>query len=176
MPIVRVLVGLVVLTLGRRLFWLFVGAVGFVAGIAFATRFFQGQPDWVILLFALAAGLLGALLAIFLQQLAIGLAGFVGGGYVTVYLLNVLGWGPGRYAWLPFVIGGIVGIVLVLALLDWALIVLSSLTGASLIVEAIHLRPAISGLLFILLFVVGVAIQASAMHRDRSRPGPPAEA
>lgn len=176
MPIVRVLVGLVVLTLGRKLFWLFVGAVGLVVGIALATQFFRGQPDWVILLIALGAGLVGALLAIFLQQVAIGLAGFVGGGYITLYLLNVLGWGPGRYAWLPFVIGGIIGIVLVVALFDWALIILSSLTGASLIVQGTHFRPALTGLVFILLFIVGVAIQARLMHSDRSKPAPPAEA
>jgi hypothetical protein len=176
MPVVEVLVGLVVLTLGRRLFWLFVGAVGLVAGITLATQFFRGQPDWVILLIALGAGLLGALLAIFLQQVAIGLAGFIGGGYIAIYLLNVLGLGPGRQSWLPFVIGGIIGIVLVVALFDWALIVLSSLTGASLIVQATHLRPAITGLAFILLFVVGVAVQASLMHGGRSRAAPPAEA
>jgi len=170
MNILRILIGILVLALGRRLFWLFVGVVGFAAGATLAARYFQVEPEWLILVIALAAGLVGALLAVFLQQVAIGLAGFVGGGYIALYLVNALGWAAGRPPWLPFVIGGIIGLVLMILLFDWALIVLSSLTGAGLIVEALQLRPAIEGLLFILLVIVGVVIQAGLLRRYRSEP------
>ncbi len=168
MNILRILIGILVLTLGRRLFWLFVGVVGFALGFTFATDLFQGQPEWLIIVIALGVGLLGALLAVFVQQIAIGVAGFVGGGYITLTVANALGWDPGPAAWLPFLIGGIIGLVLMIVLFDWALIILSSLVGASLIVQAIQLREPLEIALFVILVVVGIVVQAGLMRRDQA--------
>lgn len=178
MDIVRILVGVALLILGRRLFWLFVGLVGFVAGITLATQFLSGQPDWLVLVIALVAGLLGVLLALFLQQLAVGVAGFVAGGYIIVNLLSMLmGETDQLLYWLIFLIGGIIGAVLVILLFDWALIVLSSLTGATLIVQAAGLNPTLTLVLFVVLLVVGFVIQASSMtEREQPPPAPRAEA
>jgi hypothetical protein len=177
MDTLRILMGAVVLVLGRKLYWLFVGAVGFVLGFALATRFLSGGSQWVILVIALAAGLLGALLAAFLQQAAIAVAGLIGGGYAGFILAGMIGWDAGRLVWVPVIIGGILGVVLVVALFEWALIILSSLTGAGLIVEATQFRAPIAGLLFVALLVVGIGIQAGLMRgeRRRSEPGPPVE-
>jgi hypothetical protein len=177
MDIVRILAGIVLLTLGRKLFWLFVGVAGFVLGFVLATQFLSGQPDWIVLVIALVVGLVGVLFALFLQRLAVGVAGFIAGGYILINLLNALGWQTGQLAWLPFVIGGIIGAVLVLILFDWALIILSSLTGATLIVQTLHFGSLIMALAFIVLLVVGIMIQASMMTRQEpSVPAPPAEA
>jgi hypothetical protein len=177
MDTLRILMGAVVLVLGRKLYWLFVGAVGFVLGFALATRFLSGGSQWVILAIALAVGLLGALLAVFLQQAAIAVAGLIGGGYVGFILAGMVGWDAGWLMWVPIIVGAILGVVLVVALFEWALIILSALTGAGLIVEAAQFRPSIAGLLFVALLVVGIGIQAGLMRgeRRRSRPGPPAQ-
>jgi len=177
MDTLRILMGAVVLVLGRKLYWLFVGAVGFVLGIALATRFLSGGSQWVILAIALAAGVLGALMAVFLQQAAIAVAGLVGGGYAGFVLAGMVGWDAGWLMWVPTVIGGILGVVLVVALFEWALIILSALTGAGLIVQATQFRAPIAGLLFVALLVVGIAVQAGTMRGEqrRSRPGPPAQ-
>jgi hypothetical protein len=168
MDFVRIAVGAAVLALGRKLYWLFVGVVGFASSFALATRFLSGRPDWMILIIALAAGLLGALLAVFLQNVAIGIAGFLAGGSIGVALANVIGWDPGRFQWVPFLIGGVVSLVLVLALFDWALIVLSSLAGAGLIVQAIDVRRLLAAVVFVALVIVGIAIQAGMMRSDRT--------
>jgi hypothetical protein len=170
MTIFRILAGVALLTLGRKLFWLFVGMIGFVVGISLAGQFLRGQPDWVILIIALAAGLLGALFALLLQRLAVWLAGFIAGGYIAISLLSALGWGTDRLPWIPFIIGGIIGAVLVMVLFDWTLIVLSSLTGATVIVQETHFGRPIMVLLFVVLFAVGILIQASLMRQDRSPP------
>jgi hypothetical protein len=75
------LAGIALLLAGRRLFWLFVGVVGFFAGLRFALQVLGPRADlrWIV---ALAAGLLGIVLAIALQRLAVALAGFFVGGYV----------------------------------------------------------------------------------------------
>src|ERR1041385_6355086 len=79
LPIISVLVGLALLLFGRRLFWLFVAALGFAIGLQLAPYLSQNPPLWLSLLLSLGLGLLGALLAVVLQKLAIAIAGFLVG-------------------------------------------------------------------------------------------------
>ena len=67
--------------------------------------------------------------------------------------------------WLALVGGGIIGLALALAVLDFAFIFLSSIAGAELIVQAINLNPTTSFVLFATLFGVGVAIQLGMLRR-----------
>ena len=174
MAVIRFLVGGILLALGRQLFWFFVAAAGFVVGLNLATRFLAGRPDWLVILIALAAGLVGALLAVFVQQLAVGVAGFVIGGFIAVSLLDAFNLSAGRLTWLVYLVAAVIGAILVLALFDWALIVLSSLAGAMLMVNALSLPPALQVLTFLGLVVAGIAIQAALMQRhpppDQVRP------
>ena len=166
MILLRILAGIALLVIGRRLFWLFVGLIGFIAGIHIASRLFPGQPEWMVLAIALTAGVLGALIALFLQWLAIGLAGFLAGAYITISLLHVLGWETSGIGWLFILIGGILGVLLIIVLFDWALIILSSLAGAGLITETVHIERGGMTLLFIGLFIAGIIIQSRLMRRS----------
>lgn len=157
--IINVLAGIVLLLMGRQLFWFFVGTIGFIAGIALATRLLGQQPDWVILVVALIAGIAGALLAVAVQRIAIGLAGFVAGGYGLVWLVSTLDLVGERWLWLAFIVGGIIGVILIAALFDPALIALSSVTGATLIVQAIDPRPIVALTIFLVLLLMGIFIQ-----------------
>jgi hypothetical protein len=159
----RILAGIGLLLFGRKLFWLFVGLIGFASGIHAATRFFPGQPEWMILAIALMAGVLGALLALFLQWLAIGLAGFFAGGYIAVRLLHVSGLTTGGMYWVLFLIGGIIGLILIIVLFHWALIILSSLVGAGLITESVPMAHSGTVILFFVLVVAGILIQSHLM-------------
>jgi len=177
--LLSILAGLALLTLGRKLFWLFVGLVGFVAGIALATQFVQG-PEWMVLVIALAAGLVGVVFALVLQQAAVALAGFIAGAYVVISLLNRFAWDAGGSQWALYwalvIVGGVIGAALVLAVFEWALIILSSLTGAALIVQTINPGTLLAAILFAVLFIVGVVIQAGLRRRDQPPPAPPAQA
>ena len=167
MMLLRILVGIGLLVMGRRLFLLFVGLIGFITGIHLASHFFPGQPEWMIIVIGLMAGVLGALLALLLQWMAVGLAGFLAGGYIVVSILHVLGLGI-RMDWLPFFIGGILGTILIIFLFDWALIILSSLAGAGLITETFHVDHWVKTLLFIVLLIAGIVVQSGLMKRRRS--------
>ncbi len=169
MAILNILIGAGLLFFGRRAFWLFVAGAGFVAGLALANRLFQG-PEWVGVAIGLVIGLLAALLAVLVQRFAISLAGFLAGGYLALQFLVPFfhlehGWLP----WLAFVIGGIVGVILVGMFLDWALISLSSLAGAALIAEALNLQYGIVVVVFVILTVLGVVFQARELRKDRHR-------
>jgi hypothetical protein len=160
MTIIPILLGAALLFLGRKLFWLFVAVVGFVVGTGLASQFLQGQSETFILVIGLLSGVIGALLAIFLQRLAVAAAGFVAGGYLMVTVLGWLGMGSQGVTWLPFLIGGAIGALLVAIMFDWALIFLSCLVGAELVVNGLNARPSISLILLVVLLVVGIVVQS----------------
>ncbi len=164
--LLRLVLGVLLLTLGRKFFWLFVGIVGFIAGFTLAGSLLQGQPDWLILLIGVVVGVIGAGLAVFLQRLAVAVAGFLAGGYLALAAMNLLNVSLTGLTWLPFVIGGLIGAVLLFVFFDWALIILSSITGANLIVAALTLTSPLNIIVFIVLVIVGIAIQAGLMSRE----------
>lgn len=170
MEAVRLILGAALLTLGRRLFWLFVAAIGFVAGLRFANELLADQPAWIGILVGVIVGLAGAGLAVLFQQFAIGLAGFLGGSYVLLAVLDIFGLEGSTWTLVALLAGGIAGAVLMFALFDWALILLSSIAGANLVVEA--LQPNSGSTLWLLaLVILGVIVQ-SAIRRRKRRPVP----
>src|SRR2546430_10932053 len=81
--IVGVLIGVVILFFGRKLFWLCVAAVGFAVGVEIAPLLVNEPSSLLALLIALVLGVLGALLALFLQKIAIAVLGFLAGRNVA---------------------------------------------------------------------------------------------
>jgi len=170
LPIISALVGVVLLFFGRRLFWLFVAALGFAIGLQLAPHLSQNPPLWLSLLLSLGLGLLGALLAIMLQKLAIAIAGFLVGGRVAVALAAALWVNHAHYSIITFVVGGMIGALLLVALFDWALIIFSAIEGARLIADTVHLPSTGTTLLLVTLAIFGIIVQ-SAMFRRRRRAG-----
>ena len=167
LSVISLILGVALLVAGRKLFWLFVGAAGFVTGMQLATQFWQG-PELLAIVIGLVVGVIFAFLAIFLQSVAIGIAGFLAGGYILTVLAGMIGLNQGAFSWIVYIIGGIIGVLLVIYLFDWAIITLSSLAGASLITQALLLPSGIGGVIFIVLVIVGVVIQASMMQREKA--------
>lgn len=168
--ILNFLVGLLILFWGRRLFWLLVGGVGFLLGAQLAGELLGDQEQWVILLAALAAGVLGAVIAVFLERAAFGLIGLLAGAGIALEIVQQAGWQESAL-WAA-VIGGAVGLVAALWLTDWAIVVLSALVGAAALVSAFaafglddDLRP----LAFIALAIVGVWFQGRQLRKTAPR-------
>src|SRR5258707_6700681 len=99
-PIISALIGVVILLFGRRLFWLCVAAVGFAAGVEFAPHFVHEPSTLVLLTVAILLGVIGALLALFLQKIAIAVAGFLAGGKIAIALTAALFVHSGQYYWI----------------------------------------------------------------------------
>jgi hypothetical protein len=166
-PIVGALIGAVILFFGRKLFWLCVAAVGFAAGVEIAPHLVHEPSPLMALVIALALGVIGALLALFLQKIAIAVLGFLAGGKLAGAIAAAFFVHYAQYSMIIFVIGGIIGAILLLFLFDWALIVLSSLIGAHLIQSAIVLPSSGSTIIFIGLAVLGIIVQAASMRRSQ---------
>jgi hypothetical protein len=169
--IIRLAVGAVLLVLGRKLFWLFVAAVGFAAGWTVASDLLHLQPEWLALVIAVAAGLLGAALATFVQKTAVGLAGFLAGAFLASGLSTMLSLPSAPWAWIAFIIGGILGAVLLGAAFEWALIGLSSLSGAMLIANALDLSSTLHLLVLLGLFLLGLIVQSALRKGPVEKPG-----
>lgn len=166
LTVVNLILGAGLLLAGRKLFWLFVAAVGFLAGAQLALRSWDGS-EWTALMVGLVLGLIFAVLALFFKSLAIGVAGFIGGGTALLSLAGVVGMDSGLMAWIAFFVGGILGIVLLTWLVDWALILLSSLGGGLIIVRSLGMQDMVGFIALIVLAIVGIAIQARVMKEEK---------
>ena len=175
------IVGALLLLAGRRLFWLLVGVVGFLAAYSLSLQVLHLRSAGLELLVAVMVGLIGVLLAVFLQKVAIALAGFLLGVYFAAELMGVaLGLPSGHalsaiaHALTPgqeiiALVAGVLAALLAVGLFDLALIVLSALAGASLVSDALQAGASLRWLLFVVLAAVGIAIQTSWSRRSGAR-------
>ena len=163
----NVIIGLFLLFVGRGLFWLFVACVGFASGYHYAQQVWAIHSPLTVLIISLAAGGLGAIIAIFFQKAAIVIAGFAAGGYVVLSLIDQFAGMSAQMSWLPYIIGGIIGAVILYFVFDWALIFLSTLTGATLIVRVVAFDPWVEMTLFFALVIAGMAFQAKVLTGER---------
>lgn len=159
------LLGALLLVAGRRMFYFFVGVMGFTIGTQFAARFFPG-PEWLIIAIGVIAGVILAALATSLRALVTGIVGFLAGGLLMSDLLAFAGIQQGILFWVFYLAGGILGIILLNLIFEWALITLTSLIGASLLTPYLPLKGMVSALLFLALFVIGFVIQALTYTKD----------
>jgi Domain of unknown function (DUF4203) len=159
---VGLLIGAAILLLGRKLFWLFVAAIGFALGAEVAPQIVHQPAPLATLAIAIGLGLLGALLAVLIQTFAIAVSGFIAGGWFAIGLYTFFA-GYLKNTEIVFLVGGILGAILLLALFDWVLIFFSSLVGARLIATTIVLSQTSRSILFIVLVVIGIAVQSSML-------------
>jgi hypothetical protein len=167
MFVINLLLGASLLLWGRKLFWLFIAAAGFFTGWQFAQ--IVTQNEFVGLIVGIVFAIIGALLAVFLKTIAIGVAGFLMGGSVLLSLAGMFGIDHGLLAWIVYLVGGIGGAILIGMFFDWVVVILSSLGGAALIVGALPLDGIIRALAFVGLLILGIVVQAGEMRKDEKR-------
>jgi hypothetical protein len=164
--IINLILGIGLLFSGRRLFWLFVAAAGFFAGVEITARFWHG-PEWLSIVVGVAVGILFAALAMALKTIAISVAGFFLGGSALLSLAAAFGIERGLFV--LYIIGGILGVIFISAFFDWALIAISSLAGASMIARTLEMSRPVAGLIFLLLLIIGIVVQANDMQKDKKQ-------
>ena len=161
----QIILALVLLLLGRRLYWAVVGAFGFIAATQWALANLQGQPEWAILAIGLAVGIIGAFAAIYLRMIGIGLAGFFGGAILVSGLLSLFGVPQDNLFTIFTIIGGILGIFLMFYLFDWAVILLSSISGASILTNQITTNDVPKIIVIFVIALIGVLLQSQDLKK-----------
>ena len=159
---VLMVVGLLSLLLGKRLFWLFAGIVGFALGWWLTGLLLP--EGWVRLLVGVVAGVILGVLARFLGKWAIRIVAAITGFVLLPMLLGSLGMLGGISEFLWAVIGAVLGFLSALFLADWTLILLSSILGAGLILTGAQvfapLSEAASLIAGFVLIALGVVFQS----------------
>ena len=171
LAILAVLIGLVSLVFGRRLYWAFVAVAGFLLGLTLGPVILSGiDPSWQPWLTLLLA-VLFAILSLILHKAMIAISGAIGLGNLAFLLAQ-----PNLPEWAVVtltILGGIIGLVVALALFDWGLMLFSSLAGASLVSSGlVSLFPSSAGadwIIFLFLFVVGLTFQIIQWTREQTQ-------
>jgi hypothetical protein len=169
MSITYYLIGVILLIAGRKLYWFFSAVAGMIAGLYLGAVVLDASSQGWQIAFAVIGAILGAILAVGLQKLAIGLVGFVAGGYGALFLWQMLGLPDGRIELLPFILGGILAAVLVAVVFEYGLIALTSWGGATLISRELDLSGWLGAAVFFGLIIAGVVIQAVSLVAERKR-------
>jgi hypothetical protein len=166
---ISIAVGIVALLYGRRMFWLFAATIGFFFGFFVGLVAFPQIPHWAALLVGIVLGLIGAALANLLKGGIVLLAGALGGGIALTSFVYLIRNQPGRQLdgidLLVFVIGMALGGISIAFAFDWALIVVSALNGADIIMRTIgsglHMHAIVSSLFAMILTIIGITYQSA---------------
>jgi hypothetical protein len=162
----RLFLGAMLMIQGRKLYWLFVGGIGFFVTLSLLDPSISGMNDQTALIISVIVAFLGALMAIFLNRLAIFVGGFLGGGYMLIVLVELFGFRLGTLNSMLFLVGGVVGALIVSSAFDGALIFYSSVLGAAMVVQASELSPLWRLVAVPLCAVVGMGLQALIMRNE----------
>lgn len=171
--IILILVGLLPLFFGRRLFWLFVGVAGFLFGFTLAQSALAEQTVLVQLLLGLLVGVACAVLARFFVKPMAAVGAFLALAGVGTGIGAMLA-APTWLSWLLWLVFGLIGVLLVALYYEWALILASAGNGAIAIVAGLGglfdtagwLRLA----LLVIIFLVGFLYQARDLSDSQGYP------
>lgn len=157
-------IGFITLTTGRQLYWLYAGGVAFVSTLIVAPVYFSLPMGENLFIISLGIGVIVGLLAALLGRVAAALALFLAGGYLLKSLPEILGWDRGDITLIFIIIAGLAAVLLAFTWFDFSLILLSSLTGASLIVQTINLSRFNTIIAYFGLVIFGIITQLILMQ------------
>lgn len=164
MLIVKGVIGAVLLFLGRELNFLFAGAMAFLIGQRLTPLLPAQWPGWADYAFMIGLGVVAALLTFTNERGGFALSGFLAGGYVMAeyYTPDLL-----VIPIVPFLLGGVIGAVILGIFTEWALIVISSLIGGYYLTTMFRLAPIPRVLITAGLIIVGAVVQAIIMRAQK---------
>jgi hypothetical protein len=165
--LVSIIIGGVLLLLGKRLYFVFVAGVFFLLGLGL-TNIVLGQNanlGWTGTIIGLVVGAIAALLAMRIQDTLLRIVGALAGAGGTYMLISLLNLSLGGYWWAAVIAGGVLGFILVTGIFDLALVLLSSYAGANLILNGARglmgdaLTPTYVTLGLLVLMGIGLVVQ-----------------
>lgn len=162
--LILLILGIVILLLGQRLVILLIAAAAFYITAQAAKKYFGDASRTTVLVIASLVGVAVGVFTKFFRNIAVGIAGYTVAGYVLASHAGSWGLVKPENERFVFVIGGVIGSLLVSFALDAGLRIISSVLGAVLIVQYFPLDKEISKWLAILLALVGFFIQTGVIN------------
>ena len=160
--------GLILLLFGRRLYALVLGVAGFAFGWSLAPAFEIGPPS-AQLAAGLILGVFAAMLALFVQRLILNVAGFILGVTLAWWAVSVGGVSMGGIELLVILLSGFLCAFLLRALFGAALVVLSSLVGSSLLIQASGITGPLALVGWFCVALFGILLQTRNRGESKDR-------
>ncbi len=121
---------------------------------------------------SIGAGVLGAIIGMFLQRLAFAIGGFFAGAYVAFRIFEHFHPQGDHHIWM--IVGGVIGAIIAALVMDWAIIFISAMAGAAAILSPFpNLEPQMANVLFLLLACIGIVFQSQYVGGAAAPPPPP---
>jgi len=164
MVILRGVAGAIMLFLGRELSFLFSAAMAAFLGLRLVPLLPDQWPAWADTVFVIALAILAAVATLLNERTGYFVCGFLVGGYVfTEY------YAPGVLSIpiLPFIVGSVLGALVIGFLTEWAMIIVSCLVGVYFLTSIMPLAPTPKTLVGAGLFIIGALVQAIIMRAQK---------
>lgn len=156
MQIARGVIGGILLFLGRELNFLLAAAMAAFLGLRLTPLLPPQWPGWSDYAFIILLGVIAAGVTIRYERAGYFLSGFlVGAAFLVEY------YEPGvlTFPVLPFLVGGVLGSIVLGVFTEWALVIISSLVGAYYVTNLFTLSPTAEILVGSGLFIIGALTQ-----------------
>jgi hypothetical protein len=165
MEVIRGAIGGILLFLGRELNFLFAGSMAALIGLRLTPLLPSQWPEWSGYAFMGGLALVAAAITIINERIGYFLSGFLAGGlFLVEYFV------PGVLT-LPlpiFIIGGVIGSLVIGIFTEWALMIVSCLIGAYYVTSLFTLSPTAQILVGSGLFIIGAVTQALLMRMQKT--------
>jgi len=156
LSLIRGAAGVIILFLGRELSFLFSAVMAAFLGYRLTPLLPSAWPAWSENAFVAALAIIAAILTIVNERAGFYISGFLIGGYVLseIYAPNSL-----FIPILPFIVGSVLGAVIIGLLTEWAMIIVSTLIGTYIIYGILPMVGTARTLASAGIFIVGALAQ-----------------
>jgi len=165
MPLIRAVVGGVLLFLGRELNFVFAAAMAALISYRLSPLLPAQWPGWSVYAVIGGLALVAAAIAIINQRVGYFLSGFLAGGY---FLMEYYAPGVATLPLIPFVVGGVIGSLILGLFTEWALMIVTALIGAYYVTDLFRLSYTAKTLIVAGLFVIGALTQVILMRMQKN--------
>ena len=164
MTFIIILIGIGLIALGRKALWLGVFSGVLLGASQLLSWFLFDQAETTIwIISAIIAGI-ALMLYLTLEKAMVVILGAVGGGFMAFSVLEsstAMATNTFSSKLAAFVVGGIIGILLLKLVFDWAMKAFTSLIGAYLVSSFLIGQPIFQLLALVLLTILGIVIQGN---------------
>ncbi len=159
MPAFNTAIGFVLVFAGCQIPWFFVGSAGFLLGDFIGVTFQPVEKSWDLFINDIKYGILASLASFLHQKTAVIIGGGLHCAFLIYNLPDFLGWKMNWFSWPYYVVAAIAGMVFVYYIKTYAILTISTFSGAVLIAQNTHLGSISPVFTLFTLIFLGIATQ-----------------